>query len=80
MIQLENLPAIARKYKGAPLACLWVFITSRRSLSGSYLEAMTGYSDKTFHSALEFLHNDGLIDHQSNGWGLVTTLRLPLAT
>ena len=60
------------------MACLWVFIASNQRISQSYLETMTGYSDKSIHKALDFLKNDGLVEHQYNGWALVTTVQLPL--
>jgi hypothetical protein len=78
MLQLENLPSLARKYKGAPLACLWVLITTNQRVTQSYLQSMTGYTDKTISSALEFLKEDGLIDHQYNGWLLCEDVQLPL--
>ena len=79
MIQLENLPALARKYKGAPLACLWVLMTCHQRVTQSYLESMTGYTDKTISSALQYLKEDGLIDHQPTGWMISsgTQLQLP---
>ncbi len=71
MFKFKSLPTMARKYKGAPMSCLWVFRATRRRLTQSYLEAMTGYSENAIRSALLFLKEDGLVDHQSSGWALV---------
>jgi predicted transcriptional regulator len=80
MFQIDNPATLARKYKGAPLACLWVLIFTKQRVSQSFLQSMTGYTDKTISSALQYLKEDGLIEHSNYGWMLASdvTQQLPL--
>jgi hypothetical protein len=78
MVQLENPISLARKYKGAPLAILWVLYFTHQRVSQSYLESMTGYTDKTMSSALQYLKEDGVIDFQPTGWLLCESIQLQL--
>jgi predicted transcriptional regulator len=79
-LQFENPISLARKYKGAPLAVLWVLYFTHQRVSQSYLESMTGYTDKTISSALRYLKEDGVIDYQPSGWLLCEGLPLQLSS
>jgi hypothetical protein len=79
-LQSENPISLARKYKGAPLAVLWVLYFTHQRVSQSYLESMTGYTDKTIRSALQYLKEDGVIDYQAEGWFVCKGIQLQIVS
>jgi hypothetical protein len=78
ILQFDNPISLARKYKGAPLAVLWVLYFAHQRVSQSYLESMTGYTDKTIRSALQYLKEDGVIDYQPTGWLVCKGIQLQI--
>lgn len=74
----QSVVSLARKFKGAPLAILWVLIFNNQRVSQKYLISLTGYTDKTVTSALQFLETEGLVNRQYNGYQLTQALQLPL--
>ncbi len=70
MLTFEHPVRLVRELKGAPLSVLFALATKRQGVSQTWLESVTGYTDKPVQKALAYLQEAGLITHSCNGWRL----------
>lgn len=76
---MNNPLRTLRELKGAPLSIVLALQMAHQRVSQSWLEQMTGYTDKPVSDALSYLQEVGYADHTSSGWQLTGgAVQLPM--
>jgi hypothetical protein len=77
--RLENPLRLIRELKGVPLAVILALQIARQRVTKSWLEQVTGYTDKPVAGALSYLSEVGYVDHTVSGWQLTGSfIQLPI--